>query len=130
MSGPLNLEKPGRVDFGKSLYEIRKFENFHILLWLLKDTSWLMGWRAFGIFMILPTVGFAVFIAWKSRKDPMNFLPNLAVICWILANSFWMMTEFFGVEEELRIFAAIPFSCGLALICCYYFSLLKRPKSN
>ena len=41
---------------------IRKFENFHILLWLLKDMSWLILWRALGIFMIIPTFGFAIYI--------------------------------------------------------------------
>ena len=102
------------------MFEIRKLENLHILFWLLKDISWLMFWRELGILMIIPTFGFSIFIAWKSRDDLSSFLPNLAVSCWILANSFWMVVEFFEYEDQLKHYAAIPFFCGLMLICYYY----------
>lgn len=104
--------------------KIRKFENFHIFLWLLKDTSWLMELRALGIFMIFPTLGFAFYITWRTYKNTAEFLPNLAVIFWVCANSYWMITEFFGMESELKIYALIPFSLGLACIVTYYAKLL------
>lgn len=107
---------------------MRKFENFHILLWLLKDLSWLMTWRSLGIFMIIPTLGFAIFITWKEKESTSDLLHNLAVIFWIMANSFWMITEFFGLEAQLKIFALIPFSIGLLFILTYYSTLLFKIK--
>lgn len=104
----------------------RRIENFHILLWLLKDISWLMTWRSLGIFMIIPTLGFAILIAWKSRESRSELFHNLAIIFWITANSFWMITEFFGMEDELKIFAIIPFTIGLCFIVSYYFDLGSR----
>ncbi len=103
----------------------RKLENFHILLWLLKDLSWMMTWRGLGMFMIIPTLSFAFLITWKSRREASELLPNLAIICWISANSFWMTTEFFELEAQLKIFAAIPFSIGLLFIGIYYFRALR-----
>ncbi|MBK9272722.1 MAG: hypothetical protein IPM48_14130 [Saprospiraceae bacterium] len=47
----------------------RKFEHIHILLWLLKDTAWLMNWKGFGLFMILPTVMVAILIAVKDYNN-------------------------------------------------------------
>lgn len=41
---------------------IRKFENVHILLWLLKDLCWVMDYKTAGVVMIVPTVGIAVCI--------------------------------------------------------------------
>ncbi len=95
------------------MLETRKLENFHILLWLLKDMSWLMTWRSLGIFMIIPTLGFAILITWKARNFKSELFHNLAVICWISANSFWMVTEFFGLADQLKLFAIIPFAIGL-----------------
>jgi len=102
------------------MVETRKLENFHILLWLLKDMSWLMTWRSLGIFMIIPTLGFAILITWKARNFKSELFHNLAVICWITANSFWMVTEFFGVSDPLKFLAIIPFAIGLVLIVTYY----------
>lgn len=109
--------------------EIRKFENFHIILWLLKDTSWLMNWQALGISMILPTVSLAIFMTWRFRKTMSELYHNLAVVCWICANSFWMLTEFFGAEN-LQIFAAIPFALGFICLFTYYAKLLRRKLSQ
>jgi len=102
---------------------IRKLENFHILLWLLKDLSWLMNWKFFGSFMIIPTVGFAVFITIKNKKDILELLPNVAVIFWICANSIWMLSEFFIQMETLKSFAIFPFIGGIVMMLLYAFLL-------
>jgi hypothetical protein len=104
---------------------IRKLENFHILLWLLKDISWLLEYKMFGSFMIIPTLSFAIFITIKNRGDIIELLPNLAVICWICANSMWMLSEFFWQFEFLESLAIIPFISGIVLILFYAFLLFK-----
>lgn len=99
---------------------IRKYENFHILLWLIKDMSWLMSWRILGIAMIFPTLICAIFIAFSTRNIKSELYHNLAVICWICANSFWMITEFFGLEEQFKTYAIIPFLLGIVFIFSHY----------
>ncbi len=82
----------------EEMYEIpsrfRKIENLHILFWLLKDLSWAMLWKPLGLLMIVPTIGAALLITWQTRHIKSEFLHNLAVDFWILANAYWMITEF------------------------------------
>ena len=106
--------------------KIRKLENFHILLWLLKDLSWLMGWKILGLSMIVPAVSFAAFIAWQSRNSSLLFWPNVAVVFWISANAFWMFTEFFVRFEHLKEYTAVPFAIGLVIISLYTISVLIK----
>lgn len=130
------IKKKGALHFTpiqklEKMFKVHKLENFHILLWLLKDMSWLMTWRSFGVFMIIPTMTFAILIAWESRRYQSALFHNLAVICWITANSFWMISDFFEFEEWMRSLALIPFSLGLFLICFYHFKkLLKVSKKS
>ena len=46
------------------LRSLRAGENFHILLWLLKDLCWIMDFKVLGMIMVVPTVAMAVWIAW------------------------------------------------------------------
>jgi len=102
-------------------------ENLHIVLWLLKDMSWAMLWKPLGIIMIVPTIGAALLITWQTRKMKTELVHNIAVVFWILANAYWMITEFFFKDETLRFYAIIPFSIGLAVVAYYYFGLMVKP---
>ena len=111
----------------------RRMENAHILFWLLKDTSWCLGWKTLGLVMVLPTVALAVVIAWRSRRYPSELAHNLAVVCWIVANSYWMTSEFFGFDETQvlphvtgRQLALVPFGLGLGILLYYYLG--QRPR--
>lgn len=73
---------------------LREYENFHIVLWLLKDTCWVMDFKVPGLIMILPTISVALHITWLHRKSMAELLHNLAVVLWISANSVWMIGEF------------------------------------
>jgi hypothetical protein len=98
----------------------RKMENTHILFWLLKDISWCLTLKWLGIAMIVPTLAIAGAIAWRTRKIVSELSHNLAIFFWICANSFWMVTEFFGVDEHLKPYALIPFFLGLVPLIYYY----------
>ena len=108
----------------KSL-KIRAYENFHIVLWLIKDMSWVMLWRPLGLAMILPTLFVAIHITWKSRHDMAEVLHNGAICCWICANSIWMIGEFY-FKDGLRNYAKIFFIVGLCIIGIYYLFVLPR----
>lgn len=104
---------------------IRKFENVHILLWLLKDLCWVMNYRSAGVVMIIPTVAMAVCITILSRHSVSELIHNLAVVCWICANATWMVGEFF-YNDTTRPVAAVFFIAGLLIIGGYYCLLIYR----
>jgi len=117
----------------EELYSIpskfRKIENLHIVFWLIKDLSWAMLWKPLGLIMIIPTIGAALLITWQTRHIKSELLHNLAVDFWIIANAYWMLTEFYSKNDNLRYYAVIPFSIGLIIIAYYYF-LVKPGEKN
>jgi hypothetical protein len=98
--------------------DIRRFENWHVLFWLIKDMCWMLFWKPIAFMMIIPTVILSAWIVWTSRKT-IELWINLAVFFWIIANSYWMTVEFLGIDIEFKIYASIPF--GLGLICALFF---------
>jgi hypothetical protein len=103
--------------------KIRRLENSHIVLWLLKDTCWVLDFKIMGMIMILPTIAMAVYITLISRSDRKELIHNLAVVAWILANSTWMIGEFY-LDDSTRAYAAAYFITGLVLVMYYYLSTL------
>ena len=105
------------------MFDIRKWENMHIPLWLIKDTCWMMEWRWLGVTMIIPTVSMAFYILFKTRQN-VEFYINLAICFWITANSYWMCSEFFGFVQY-KNFAAIPFAGGMISVVIFYIKQAK-----
>jgi hypothetical protein len=121
----------------ESLYSVpsrlRRMENMHVAFWLLKDISWCMIWKPLGMAMIVPTLSVAIWIAHKNRHLKIELAHNLAIIFWITANSYWMISEFLGFDEMVvwreftgKHLALIPFVAG-ALILLYYYAV-QRPR--
>ena len=114
----------------------RKMENLHIVFWLLKDISWCMVWKPLGIAMIFPTLAIAIIIAYRTRHLMSEICHNLAIVVWISANSYWMISEFlhfdtnvlFG-EYTFKHLAIIPFLMGIALLGYYYLWWSPRNKN-
>ncbi len=102
---------------------IRKTENLHIVMWLLKDTCWVLTWKEAGMIMVLPTLTVAIYITWRMRNHTAELFHNLAVCCWISANSIWMTGEFF-FHDGLRNYAIVFFVLGLISVA-YYYSVHK-----
>lgn len=103
---------------------IRLIENLHVPLWLIKDTCWMLQWKIVGISFIAPTLGFAIFIAWEARKRKLVFYPSLAIVFWIMANSIWMIDEFF--ELGIRHFSLYSFIVGFVCVFFYGFEFIKQ----
>lgn len=116
----MSTTKPGKM------HALRRIENLHILLWLMKDTCWAMVWKPGGIIMIAPTVGVAFYLLYRSRESRSELYHNIAVCMWILANSTWMIGEF--IDKDLRSFAAVLFSIGLLTLAVYYTLYYKKDK--
>jgi len=110
----------------------RKMENLHIVFWLFKDISWCMLWRPLGILMVFPTLIIAIVITWRNRQYMSEVCHNVAIIFWITANSYWMISEFLHFESmtlsgsiTYKYLALLPFSIGILILAYYY--LIWRP---
>src|SRR6266576_87429 len=91
--------------FNEAVYSIparyRRMENMHIAFWLMKDISWCMLWRELGIATIVPTLSVAIWIAWRNRQIKSELAHNLAIVFWISANAYWMISEFFEFDDNI-----------------------------
>ncbi|PST83741.1 hypothetical protein C7T94_07990 [Pedobacter yulinensis] len=110
-------------------------ENLHIVFWLLKDIGWCLIWKPLGIVMIFPTLIIAIVIAYRTRALMSELCHNLAILFWISANSYWMISEFAGVDHlpvcgwiTYKHLALIPFLTGL--FCLAYYYLFWRPRNR
>ncbi len=115
--------------------DVKVYENFHILLWLLKDICWVTGQAVMGTIMIVPTVSMAIYIAWATRHSKVDFYHNMAVVCWITANSLWMLGELYFDETPLQIYyeysrytALSLFAVGIGFVLWYH--IRKKIKKN
>ena len=113
--------------------KFRRLENMHVAFWLFKDISWCMIWKELGIAMIVPTLSIAIWIAWKNRSIKSELAHNLAIVFWITANAYWMISEFVGIDEVPvwreytgKHLALIPFMIGMLLLLHYY--AIQRPR--
>ncbi len=113
--------------------KFRKMENLHIVFWLMKDISWCLIFKEMGIAMIVPTLSIAIWIAWKNRDITSELCHNLAIVFWITANGYWMISEFFEFDSMViwrgltgKNLALIPFISGLLTLMFYY--LVLRPR--
>ena len=114
----------------------RKMENMHIIFWLLKDISWCMIWKPIGIAMIFPTLIIGIIISFRTRKYVSEVYHNLAVVFWITANAYWMISEFYAFDEMIvygdityKYLAIIPFSIGILILAYYYLVWLAMKKN-
>ena len=112
--------------------KFRRMENMHIVFWLAKDISWCLNWKTLGVAMAIPTLAIAIVIAWRTRQIRAELAHNLAVAFWIAANSYWMISEFFGFDEVIvwreftgRHLSLLPFLTGVAILLYYY--IVQRP---
>lgn len=113
--------------------KLRKIENLHILFWLFKDMSWCMLWKELGIIMILPTILVSIYLIYKTRTQSSEFFHNLAITFWIIANSIWMISEFYGFDNKPlffnfngKNFAFIAFMIGVSILLIYYLRIKKK----
>jgi hypothetical protein len=103
-----------------------RFDNVHILLWLIKDTCWMLEWKVLGCLMIVPTIAVAIYLAARSATEQVFWI-NLAVCFWITANAYWMVCEFVG-REEIKNYAGLPFAMGFICVAIFYRRPASRPE--
>src|SRR6185436_20414755 len=105
-----------------TLGKFRKTENLHILLWLIKDTCWVQDFKVAGLIMIIPTISVAIWLTINSylhKAGREEFIHNLAICFWLVANSLWMTGEFF-FNDSTRGYSLIFFTAGLLTLALHY----------
>lgn len=129
------------IEISETQYTIpkryRNMENLHIVFWLFKDLAWCLIWPPLGIAMILPTLSIALVITWRTRHMVSELCHNLAVAIWIVANSYWMISEFYDFNElpvwgsiTYHHLTVIPFVIGILILTYYYLFWLPKHKTT
>lgn len=109
--------------------KIQKYDNLHIVLWLIKDMCWSID-NKLGVILVLPTILVSLWIFSKS-KNISAWYHNLAVCFWITANSLWMVSELFKFEDVTKPYVIILFIIGLIILAFYYLKYsIKWKKST
>lgn len=98
---------------------LKKYDNLHIIFWLVKDSCWMLELRWLGALVMIPTIYLAIHIIFKTLRSKDVFI-NIAIFFWISANSFWMMMEFFN-DDLYKNYSLIPFSLGFVFVGIYYY---------
>lgn len=104
---------------------MENLQNLHVTFWLLKDCAWCSLWKQAGLALIAPTIFVAVVIAWQSRNSLPDFIHNVAVCLWIIANIIWMVGEFY-YDDKTRALAKVFFFLGLFVLAAYYLYALNH----
>lgn len=97
--------------------KIRKIENLYLICWLIKDMCWMMGFKSIAVFMILPTLLMAFYVMFHSNKNIGFLTVNIAMICWIAANSAWMLHDFYKMLPILV--SQVLFAVGMVAMLIY-----------
>lgn len=79
--------------------------------------------------MIVPTLFLAFYITLRFRTITSEFYHNIAVCLWIMANTAWMIGEFF-FDDTLRPIAIVFFLLGLTVLAFYYIAIYPRIKES
>ena len=108
---------------------LSRFDNMHILFWLVKDMCWCLMSKSIGTIMIAPTITIALIILYRSREHLTSFVHNLAVLFWISANSMWMLGEMY-CSDCTKPYAIWLFSAGMGVLLLYYSYLVVARLRN
>lgn len=94
-----------------------------------------MLWKPLGIAMIFPTLIIAIIISVRTRHIVAELCHNVAIVLWIMANSYWMIAEFLHFDEmavtggiTFKHLAVIPFLLGIIIMLYYYLYWSPRNK--
>lgn len=99
-----------------------KFDGIHLLLWLIKDTLWVMGFKYATLLMIIPTVSYTCYLLYKNRENRSFFILYIAILFWLLGNSAWIVNDFF-LQNKYNTVCYVFFILG---ILTTFFHILKK----
>jgi hypothetical protein len=94
---------------------VRKLEKALIFTWLIQEIVWLYMWRNGGVVLIALSTAIGIMLVFKSYKFKDEFLLNLALSIWTLANSTWMIYEFFESCKIMKTCTLILFVTSFIL---------------
>ena len=106
----------------KNIESYSKLSYFHVVLWLAKDTFWVLELKWLSLSMIIPTISVALFITYKLKNNRIDLFHNLAICFWIAGNSIWMVYDFYFPTKP-RTIAIIFFIIGLTIAMYFYINL-------
>ena len=86
----------------------------------------MMGLKTFAVFMIVPTLLLAFYVSLLSNKTMGILTVNIAMICWIAANSAWMLHDFYKMLPILV--SEFLFVVGMVAMLIYVWVTFVKEK--
>ena len=108
-------------------------EYLHFPLWIIKDAAWFAAlhveaykvqFQYVSLAFALPTISITLYLIAVSRSKFLC-LENTLIAFWLMANTFWMVSELF--EYPVSLWAACFFVLGI-LTVPFYTRMLFRKK--
>lgn len=85
----------------------------------------MMNWKYMGMLMIIPTLTVAIWMIKRTWNDLEKWI-NLSVLFWVMANSWWMITEFYGIDETMKYYSSFPFTLGFLFFFVYVWNFKSK----
>jgi hypothetical protein len=118
----LFVQIKSRLEQRRPRYEsknIRKVENLHVFLWLLKNLSWCGLWRLLGMSMALPALFIAVLDRMAYAQSRVGMRTQRRGVLLDLRQHHLDDGEFY-FNDHSRKLASGFFYCGMVLLISYY----------
>lgn len=97
-------------------------ENLHFPLWILKDMAWMLKFGWVSLILAIPTIFVSLLLILYTANNERK--QNLVILCWLSANTLWMMHEMFYTPTFEA--AVISFSIGILISLNYIPNLIKQ----
>jgi hypothetical protein len=96
-------------------------DTLNSISWFIMDSAWMLQWPTLAELMILPTVATGLVLLYVEKRRSL-LLINVAICCWILMNTFWMLGDTHG-QPALLFTARALFALGvLSVLGAAHFS--------
>lgn len=101
-------------------------DNMHFPLWILKDMAWMLGFGWVSLILAIPTISISIILILYTIEIERK--QNIILLCWLLANTFWMSHELFGLNTK-NVSVGL-FIIGIIVAMTYIPKLIKKSINN
>ncbi len=89
-------------------------DTVNSLTWFLMDAFWMLGATGVATFFILPTLFTGLCLLYIEKRRTVLYI-NVAINCWIVMNTLWMISEI-AESPEMLTWSRAAFGTGILFI--------------
>jgi hypothetical protein len=88
-----------------SLFTREGIDTINSISWLVMDALWMFNLPKVGLLFGIPALLTGIILFYRERNQASNWI-NLATICWITMNIFWMLSDTFPSPDANFLLAS------------------------